>query len=523
MIIQAHTFTVGSAYNYLLIMSQPAGQSHSSLNSPIDTQSCQYEIRTQSNFFPDDETADGAPHLEQHLAKDLTDRYTQVGENIAGRLFKDIDFGFPINDQFMENFYGAFTSSGGILNKEHFHTDKSTAVFLNRIISTIAQFLHATDQVPLKPLRYFTAIHSNKPLPGHPIKRKPDIMLIHLDNGCVQSGPFDWSDLLALIEHTREKRPPKRLPETITVKSYLAFCCQPKRDYLISLGITGEGFHIVLTDHAGHVETDVISFDRNVNTTVFIRMLMGFAFLPDSFLGIDTTITREKDLKQSPEDLKQPGILFAEKYPPFSSTNMNPSNPFLVYSAGLSVNDSLTVISTSPAVSPTVSYIPASPNSVNEQTTISVGGNIYRVIRLLFRSQSLIGRATKAFLVEFPDGRRGVLKDSWITTNRDSEAKFLRGLHIPYGPDLVDHCTLGNTAGFRQFTIRSAVNSDCREKRRIVTYPAGVHISDFTCMLELMFAFFDIVLCMWHFFNPFALPHFLTLGYCSDSHIVLGD
>ena len=117
------------------------------------------------------------------------------------------------------------------------------------------------------------------------------------------------------------------------------------------------------------------------------------------------------------------------------------------------------------------------------------------MICLLFRSQTLIGRATRAFLVEFRDGRRGVLKDSWITTDRESEADFLKGLNIPYGPDLIDQCKLRTTDIFRKYAIVGSEVKECREKRRIVTYPAGVHISDFSSLLELMFAFFDILLC----------------------------
>jgi hypothetical protein len=35
-----------------------------------------------------------------------------------------------------------------------------------------------------------------------------------------------------------------------------------------------------------------------------------------------------------------------------------------------------------------------------------------------------------------------------------------------------------------------------REKRRVVTYPAGVHISDFSSLWELLVAFLDVVIGM---------------------------
>ena len=107
--------------------------------------------------------------------------------------------------------------------------------------------------------------------------------------------------------------------------------------------------------------------------------------------------------------------------------------------------------------------------------SISVGSTTYRVIQLIFQAQTLIGRATKAFLVELPDGTSGVLKDSWITTNWLTKASFLNGLNIPFGPQLIDHCILRNTGTFWDNPIVMSPIQECREKQCIVTswYPAG--------------------------------------------------
>ena len=462
------------------------GESRLANTTNLLPEACQLSIRTQSSYLHDDGSVFEAQQLNQLLAKDLNNRITEVGENLAGVMFPDVAFSFPINDQFVENFYGSFISSGGILDENNFQDDHSTAVFLNRMISTIAHFLDATGQVSLKPLRYFSSVHSTKALHGHAIKRKPDNILLHLVDGYLQDGPFQWSDSQALVEHTREKKPPKRLAETVSVKSYLTFCCQPERDFVICLCITRKGFHIVMTDHVGQVETDAIPFNRNVSAMVFIRIVMGLAFLPDTFMGVDTTITRHEDGKRS-------NVTFAEKYKPFSYGNDNPSIMLFACSPRLSANDSIVVTSTQ--VSSTVTSTSESSDRNNEISSILVGNNVYKVIRLLFRSQTLIGRATRAFLVQFPDGRHGVLKDSWITIERGSEAVFLQGLDIPYGPDLVDQCNLRKTDIFRKSSISPSIKNKIREKRHIVTYPAGVHICDFTSLLELMFAFFDVVLC----------------------------
>ena len=145
--------------------------------------------------------------------------------------------------------------------------------------------------------------------------------------------------------------------------------------------------------------------------------------------------------------------------------------------------------------------------------SISINDKTYKVVRLLFQTQTMIGHATKAFLVKLPDGSLGVLKDSWISSTRADEANFLKGLDIPFGPRLIDHCVLRKTSTFRDNPISSCLKMGCREKRRILTYPAGIHISDFSCLWELIVALLDIVVCM---INSMFLLTFLTFDMFSS-------
>ena len=46
-------------------------------------------------------------------------------------------------------------------------------------------------------------------------------------------------------------------------------------------------------------------------------------------------------------------------------------------------------------------------------------------------------------------------------------------------------------------------------KRRIVIYPAGVHIADFTSLLKLMAAFMDIVIGMYNKFRDFFFRYLI--------------
>jgi hypothetical protein len=235
-----------------------------------------------------------------------------------------------------------------------------------------------------------------------------------------------------------------------------------------------------MTDHAGQVETDLIPFSR---TLVYLRILMGLAFLPDNFLGIDTTITRNETGKPS-------SIAFSTEYQPYLNNRIQAPNPSIVLLAPLPGSSNSPVPTTSIRTS-----IPASPPA-GGISNITIDTTVYKVVRILFTSQTLIGRATRVFLVQKPDNEYAVLKDSWIQVDRPQEATFVEGLHIPFGPTLVDHCILRDTGTFRKYAAKPRSDIELREKRRVVMYPAGVHISDFTSLWELLVVFLDIVIGM---------------------------
>jgi hypothetical protein len=464
------------------------------LSGDVDAAKKVYTIRIQSNRFHDDDGSYSAHEINKLIKRDLSRRATEAAKDLPGIIFPDTAFGFPINDQFVQNFYGSFLSNFGVLDPTNFGDETKTATFLNRMISTIAHFLDATEKVSLKPLRYFTAANSNKPLKGNSMKRKPDIILIRLIDGYLRdSGTIEWHDVQALIEHTCEKKPPQRLPDTTSIKSYISICSQPERDFVICLCMTGTGFHIVITDHVGQVETDVIPFDH---TLAFIRIMMGLAFLPDSLIGIDTTITRYETGKPSK-------VAFASEYRHFpyvprQVTRTRAQRPKIVLLSPESDHESdsgssVDGLSTVTSIIPTSIDVSRSPGDFG---TISIGPSIYRVVCVLFNSQTLIGRATKVFLVQLPDNRYAALKDSWITVDRAQEAEFLQGLHIPFGPELINHRVLRNTNIFRKYPVKPSAITEIREKRRVVMYPAGVHISDFTSLWELLVAFLDVVIGM---------------------------
>ena len=322
----------------------------------------------------------------------------------------------------------------------------------------------------------FSSVHSQKPLEGA-LALKPDIMLIRLIDRCTQNAKRGlwWPDVQVFFEHTREKKPPMWMPETVTLKSYQMFCTQPERDFVISLCITGEGYHIVVTTHTAQFETDVITFGPSTNIS-FFRMVMGLAFLSDDLIGVDSTMICHVHKSMST------GQKLQIEFPPF--LGKSPFHQPLIFTSHIDQPKL--------AVTHDLACEGFDPNFSH----IMVNGEVYKVICLLFRSQTLIGRATRTFLVEFPNGRRGVLKDSWSIDGRPTESAFLQGLEIPFGPSLIAACSLRTTSPFQNCIMHKSlpIIDECRVKRRVVTSPAGVHISNFSSLWELMVAFLDVVI-----------------------------
>jgi hypothetical protein len=467
----ASTSTSNWPSPYSFLSEQPSGHLTQSSNS-------QYVYRTQSGFFGTDADRYEAGHINRLLSSDVHRRVTYVGENISSHLFPDKAFGFMLNVEFQEAFIDTFLAQNSTFDMSNFtNGEAKCANFLNQMISTMASFIQATGEPSLKdfrPRRYFVPCQDT-PVKGSAVLRKPDLLLVRLIDGCTRGKSMTWIDVQALAETTRENSPPMRMKETMFTKNYLTFCNQPERDFLINLCFTGSGFFISVMDHSGTMETNPISFQMQHNALIFLRMVLGLAFLPDEYLGVDTTmICRETGVSS--------GKKFVTEFPPLRTDFPNAS---------------VIVFSTSPNVTPTsLPTADASAAGRNDPRiiSISVGGTGYRVISVLFEAKTLIGRATKVFLVELPDGRIGVLKDSWITVSMRSEAALLGGFHLPFCPELIEHCVLRNTSSLRYSPHKMAEIIEPREKHRVVVYPAGVHIADFSCLWELMAAFMDVVI-----------------------------
>jgi hypothetical protein len=151
---------------------------------------------------------------------------------------------------------------------------------------------------------------------------------------------------------------------------------------------------------------------------------------------------------------------------------------------------------------PVVGYDPTMQvDDCHKVVSILCDGKKFHVIHSIFESQSLVGRATRVWEVEYKK-KRYILKDAWVEVSRPvPEYKLLEGLKGIKGvPQLFcggDVCFDGNTisTGVIQSNIWGD-QSRIRTRRRTVTSSIGAHIASFSSKRELVSGFRDIVISM---------------------------
>jgi hypothetical protein len=156
------------------------------------------------------------------------------------------------------------------------------------------------------------------------------------------------------------------------------------KNYTLFLEVV-TGFPIEMTDYVGQVETDLIPFSES---WVLIWMVISLALHPDGLIGIDTTITCNK-----PGEAESSMETFASLYKPFTNPPHKPSILLIAPLSGSSVDGPSSVTS----YTPEFSCITKSSRGI---MTISIGPNIYNVLSVLFKSQTLIRRTTNYQIID---------------------------------------------------------------------------------------------------------------------------
>jgi hypothetical protein len=141
---------------------------------------------------------------------------------------------------------------------------------------------------------------------------------------------------------------------------------------------------------------------------------------------------------------------------------------------------------------------------LNEDQTvksISVNGNWYDVVHVIYSLQSMIGRGTTIWLV-FRHQQYFILKDSWIQTSRvQSEITFLEILkndsklknrvpNIVEGQDVEVGGVVDSTGRYRELV---GGMRESRIHRRLVMTPIGTPITRFGTKAEFICAIIDVI------------------------------
>jgi hypothetical protein len=125
----------------------------------------------------------------------------------------------------------------------------------------------------------------------------------------------------------------------------------------------------------------------------------------------------------------------------------------------------------------------------------------FKVINVIFESQSLVGRATRVWEVEF-EGKRYILKDAWVEVSRPvpeyrllAELQGIKGVpQLFCGADVRHNNTTISTG-----LLRDGLWGDpnrVRIRRRTVTSSVGAHIASFCSKRELISVLRDITVSM---------------------------
>ena len=138
---------------------------------------------------------------------------------------------------------------------------------------------------PLK--REWNSKYHNSPLGGSSIKRKPDIILL---DKALKTNPV-WLNVCGVCEIMSSDNFHARIHNTIHNKAFIIMTTQFDRRFTLFLSVAGISFKLVACDHAGVVIS--ATYNLHNDPLVVLRILAGFMFSDEIFIGYDPSISRD--------------------------------------------------------------------------------------------------------------------------------------------------------------------------------------------------------------------------------------
>lgn len=248
-----------------------------------------------------------------------------------------------------------------------------------------------------------------------------------------------WTSVRAVAEVTVQDKEPKRISNTVTDKSYIILTTQPNRVFVPILSFWGVDKHFC-------ARLTVTDRQGQLRSQI---LRLGAQFRESDYLNFLRLLI---------------GLCFAPK--------------------------------------DVVGYDPTMETDVHDNVvSIFCGDKWFKVIRSVFESQSLVGRATRVWEVEY-EKKKFILKDTWIEKSRVTKEyellatlQEIKGVPTFLCGDDVSYKGQSITTG----VIRNGIWGDqdrVRIRRRIITSSIGDHIASFSSKKELISVLRDIVISM---------------------------
>ena len=167
-------------------------------------------------------------------------------------------------------------------------TEDAAASFLNSVVDDLKRVTGRN------PCRSWISKYCNQILPGSPIQRKPDIVLLDINH----EEPIQWRNIRAVTEVTRSKTEIDRIVDTINDKTFIMFTTQFNRTFIPMISIFDTRLRLTVTDRQGQLRSNVYNLFGPHPTHAYhlIVLLATLCFGSPKDIGYDpTVITNARD------------------------------------------------------------------------------------------------------------------------------------------------------------------------------------------------------------------------------------
>ena len=230
-----------------------------------------------------------APKLAQLWKLDLegadkVDTFIDNEASLIANVFSDLPF---VVDYTLLSKLPCFDYSTGWKSLPDLWKEYEVAKFLNSIAGDIAK---ATGH---EQRRTWHAQFYDQILPGSPIERKPDIILLD------HHHPMNvtWRNVRAVTEVTCSKAEIPGIVNTVNDKTLIMFMTQFNRTFVPIISIWNDKFRLTVTDRQGQVRSIQYSLSgpHQNQALQLVRLIAALCFAAPDAIGYDSTIIADQN------------------------------------------------------------------------------------------------------------------------------------------------------------------------------------------------------------------------------------